>query len=58
MHVEQLDPRPISTVHHKQKAGEEKGNPDLQYASRFVQSYEPSGEEDAVEITECTGVAA
>jgi catechol O-methyltransferase len=40
------------------KAGEENGNPDLQYVSRFVPSYEPSGEEDAVEITECTGVAA
>ncbi|KAK4118011.1 S-adenosyl-L-methionine-dependent methyltransferase [Parathielavia appendiculata] len=38
--------------------GEEVGNPNLQYVSRFVQNYEPSGDQDAVEITECTGIAA
>ena len=32
---------------------EEVGNPELQYSSRFVQSFEPSGMEDALEITEC-----
>lgn len=40
------------------KVAEEKGNPDLQYSSRFVTSFEPSGQEDAVEITECAGIGA
>ncbi|TVY15547.1 putative catechol O-methyltransferase 2 [Lachnellula arida] len=34
------------------------GNPNLQYRSRSVISFEPSGMEDALEITECVGVAA
>jgi catechol O-methyltransferase len=37
---------------------EEKGNPNLQYASRSITSYEPNGEEDALEITECMGLEA
>ena len=39
------------------KAEGERGNPGLEYKSRFVESYEPSGQEDALEITECLGVA-
>ncbi|KAK3399901.1 S-adenosyl-L-methionine-dependent methyltransferase [Sordaria brevicollis] len=35
---------------------DEKGNPNLQYKSRFIKSWEPSGHEDALEITECVGV--
>ena len=35
---------------------EEKGKADLQYISRFVESFEPSGLKDALEITECVGV--
>lgn len=35
-----------------------KGNPNLLYHSRSVTSFEPSGQEDAVEITECTGIGA
>ncbi|KAK4125804.1 S-adenosyl-L-methionine-dependent methyltransferase [Parathielavia appendiculata] len=42
----------------KAAGGEEMGNPNLEYVSRFVPSYEPSGEQDALEITECTGIAA
>ncbi|KAK4099250.1 S-adenosyl-L-methionine-dependent methyltransferase [Parathielavia hyrcaniae] len=42
----------------KAAGGEETGNPNLEYVSRFVPSYEPSGEQDALEITECTGIAA
>jgi catechol O-methyltransferase len=38
--------------------GEDKGNPNLVYVSRSVPSYEPSGHQDAMEITECAGVAA
>ncbi|KAK3937426.1 S-adenosyl-L-methionine-dependent methyltransferase [Diplogelasinospora grovesii] len=38
------------------KAAQEKGNPNLQYNSRFVKSFEPSGMEDALEITECLGI--
>ena len=34
------------------------GNPNLQYKSRFVKSFEPSGMEDALEITECLGIEA
>ncbi|KAK3956612.1 S-adenosyl-L-methionine-dependent methyltransferase [Pseudoneurospora amorphoporcata] len=37
---------------------EEKGNPNLQYRSRSIKSWEPSGHEDALEITECVGVEA
>lgn len=33
----------------------EKGIPNLEYKSRSVKGFEPSGEEDAVEITECLG---
>ena len=40
------------------RVAEDKGNPDLQYRSRFVTSFEPSGQEDALEITECLGEAA
>jgi len=36
----------------------EAGNPNLQYKSRSVISFEPSGMEDALEITECIGIAA
>jgi catechol O-methyltransferase len=38
--------------------GQERGDPNLQYASRSVTSYEPSGQEDGIEITECLGAAA
>ncbi|KAK3900944.1 putative catechol O-methyltransferase 2 [Staphylotrichum tortipilum] len=38
--------------------GEDAGNPNLQYTSRSVVSYEPSGQQDALEITECSGSAA
>lgn len=38
------------------KTAEAKGNPNLQYSSRFVKSFEPSGMEDALEITECLGI--
>ncbi|EQL01395.1 S-adenosyl-L-methionine-dependent methyltransferase [Ophiocordyceps sinensis CO18] len=34
----------------------EKGNPNLVYKSRFVESFEPSGMVDALEITECLGM--
>jgi catechol O-methyltransferase len=34
------------------------GNPNLQYKSQFVKGVEPWGIEDAMEITECVGVAA
>ncbi|KAK3687960.1 hypothetical protein B0T22DRAFT_458375 [Podospora appendiculata] len=39
-------------------AAEEKGNPNLVYESRFVKSFEPSGQEDAIEITKCLGIEA
>lgn len=39
-----------------EKASEDKGNASLQYKSRFVKSFEPSGSEDALEITECVGI--
>ncbi|KAK4095874.1 catechol o-methyltransferase-like protein [Parathielavia hyrcaniae] len=42
----------------KAAGGEETGNPNLEYVGRFVPSYEPRGEQDAIEITECTGIAA
>jgi len=37
-------------------SAEDLGNPNLQYQSRFVKSFEPSGMEDALEITECLGI--
>ncbi|KAK0636758.1 S-adenosyl-L-methionine-dependent methyltransferase [Bombardia bombarda] len=40
------------------KTDEHRGNPNLQYRSRFVKSFEPSGQEDALEITECLGIEA
>ena len=40
------------------KNSKEKGNPNLQYKSRSVTSWEPIGIEDALEITECVGVEA
>ena len=36
--------------------GENTGNPNLVYKSRFVKSYEPGGEDDAIEFTECVCV--
>jgi catechol O-methyltransferase len=42
----------------KADAGGERGNPSLQYVSRSEISYEPSGQQDAVEITVCSGIAA
>ncbi|RDL37139.1 S-adenosyl-L-methionine-dependent methyltransferase [Venustampulla echinocandica] len=39
-------------------ATDDPGNPNLQYKSRFVKSFEPSGMEDALEITECVGIEA
>ena len=38
--------------------GEDLGNPSLKYSSRFIKSFEPSGMEDAIEVTECVGVQA
>ncbi|KPI41823.1 putative catechol O-methyltransferase 2 [Cyphellophora attinorum] len=35
-----------------------KGNPNLVYESKLVESWEPSGEPDAVEITRCVGEEA
>jgi len=32
-----------------------KGNPNLVYRSKLIDSFEPSGEEDGVEITHCVG---
>lgn len=32
-----------------------KGNPNLIYESRMVESFEPTGDRDAIEITECKG---
>jgi len=40
------------------KESTEKGNPNLQYRSQFIKSFDPSGDEDALEITECVGVEA
>lgn len=34
------------------------GNPNLVYESRLVHSYEPSGEEDGIEITRCVAVGS
>ena len=35
---------------------ESMGDPGLEYSSRFIKSFEPSGMEDAIEVTECIGV--
>ncbi|KAK4175401.1 putative catechol O-methyltransferase [Triangularia setosa] len=40
------------------KDADEKGNPSLQYRNRSISSWEPSGQEDAMEITECYGIEA
>lgn len=48
----------VAEKREKAKAGEESGNPNLEYATRAVRSYEPSGQEDALEVSECTGVVA
>ncbi|KAL9596641.1 MAG: hypothetical protein Q9219_005678 [cf. Caloplaca sp. 3 TL-2023] len=48
---------------YKEREGEEKlrtefmGNPNLIYESRLVNSFEPTGEPDGVEITRCVGIA-
>ncbi|KAH6676729.1 S-adenosyl-L-methionine-dependent methyltransferase [Halenospora varia] len=39
----------------EQLSTEAKGNPDIIYKSRMVNSFEPSGYPDGVEITECLG---
>jgi len=44
------------------REGEEKldasrtGNPDLVYESKLMDSWEPTGEKDGVEVTRCVGV--
>ncbi|KAK4239003.1 S-adenosyl-L-methionine-dependent methyltransferase [Achaetomium macrosporum] len=48
----------VAEKRERDKGEQEKGNSDLQYASRSVTSYEPSGQEDAIEITECLGTAS
>ncbi|KAK3988380.1 S-adenosyl-L-methionine-dependent methyltransferase [Cladorrhinum sp. PSN332] len=48
----------VAEKREKDEVAEEKGNPNLVYKSRFVKGFEPSGQEDAVEITECLGVEA
>ena len=46
---------------YKSRQGQEKldetrvGNPNLVYESKLVESYEPNGDPDGVEITRCTG---
>lgn len=42
----------------EEKLGRTKGNPNLIYESKLVNSFEPSGEPDGVEITRCVGVEA
>ncbi|KAL8804558.1 MAG: hypothetical protein Q9182_002473 [Xanthomendoza sp. 2 TL-2023] len=48
---------------YKKREGEEKlnteikGNPNLVYESKLVNSFEPTGEPDGVEITRCVGMA-
>ncbi|KAL8677622.1 MAG: hypothetical protein Q9186_005957 [Xanthomendoza sp. 1 TL-2023] len=48
---------------YKEREGEEKlnteikGNPNLMYESKLVNSFEPTGEPDGVEITRCIGLA-
>ncbi|KAL1304949.1 hypothetical protein AAFC00_003860 [Neodothiora populina] len=39
----------------EEKLGETKGNPNLQYESKLVNSWEPEGIPDGVEITRCVG---
>lgn len=39
----------------KAKFSESKGNPNLKYESKLVNSYEPTGVPDGVEITKCVG---
>ncbi|KAK4226702.1 S-adenosyl-L-methionine-dependent methyltransferase [Podospora fimiseda] len=48
----------VAEKREKDKVAEEKGNANLVYKSRSVNGFEPSGGEDAVEITECLGVEA
>ncbi|KAJ4287853.1 hypothetical protein N0V88_007564 [Collariella sp. IMI 366227] len=48
----------VAEKREKAKAGEESGNPNLGYATWAVRSYEPSGQEDALEVSECTGAVA
>jgi len=48
----------VAEKRERAKQGEETGNPNLQYVSRSVPSYEPSGHRDALEITECSGIGA
>jgi len=37
------------------KFSESKGNPHLQYESKLINSYEPTGDPDGIEITRCVG---
>ncbi|KAL8869847.1 MAG: hypothetical protein Q9174_003959 [Haloplaca sp. 1 TL-2023] len=52
-----------SADQYKKREGEEKlsteikGNPNLQYESKLVNSFEPTGVPDGIEITRCVGVA-
>ncbi|SMQ52487.1 unnamed protein product [Zymoseptoria tritici ST99CH_1A5] len=39
----------------EEKVGVSKGRPELVYESRLVESFEPTGEPDGVEITKCVG---
>lgn len=39
----------------KAKFSESKGNPNLKYDSKLINSYEPTGEPDGIEITRCEG---
>ncbi|KAG9537121.1 hypothetical protein KCU77_g23008, partial [Aureobasidium melanogenum] len=39
----------------EEKLQQSRGNPNLIYESKLVNSYEPSGVPDGVEITRCTG---
>ncbi|CBX90182.1 similar to catechol o-methyltransferase [Plenodomus lingam JN3] len=39
----------------KAKFSDSKGNPNLRYDSKLVNSYEPTGEPDGIEITRCIG---
>lgn len=38
-----------------EKVTDAKGNPNLIYESRMVESFEPTGDRDAIEISECMG---
>ncbi|KAF2156834.1 catechol O-methyltransferase [Myriangium duriaei CBS 260.36] len=48
--------------YHKRQGDEtlaaNKGNPNLIYESKLMKSWEPTGEEDGVEVTRCVGVEA